>query len=170
MVRFPPTWAAFRSSPVQDKPSAPTRLLWHGIWEVCRWLCALNQGQMIAAPGLGEKETERNYGLKGLEGRAKNKIPAMPDPKLLLLSLQRGWVFLLFYWGETAFCMMWKSRTLIEHLMILLPKSRVVPVVLSSWDHPPAKHGEEQMIRLLTGGHFSATHFDEELQPKWWHD
>jgi len=52
---------------------------------------------MIAAPGLREKEPERNYRLKGLEGRAKNKIPAMPDPKLLLISLQRGWVFLLFY-------------------------------------------------------------------------
>lgn len=140
VVRFPPTWAAFRSSPLQDKPSAPTRLLWHGIWEVCRWLCALNQGQMIAAPGLGEKETERNYGLKGLEGRAKNKIPAMPDPKLLLLSLQRGWVFLLFYWGESAFCVTRKSRTLIERLVTLLSKSRVVPVVvLSSWDSSSSK-------------------------------
>lgn len=49
----------------------------------------LNRGQMIAAPGLGEEEAERNYRLKGLEGRAKNKVPVMPDPKLLLLSLQR---------------------------------------------------------------------------------
>ena len=95
----------------------------------------LNHGQMIAAPGLGEKETERNYGLKGLEGRAKNKSTSNARPQILLLSLQRGWVFLLLYQGESAFCMTWKSRTLMENLVILLSKSRVVPVVLpSSWD------------------------------------
>lgn len=54
----------------------------------------LKQGQMIAAPGFGEKEAERNYGLKGLEGRAKNRIPIIPDPKLVLLSLQKDGFFL----------------------------------------------------------------------------
>lgn len=44
---------------------------------------------MIAAPGLGEKETERNYRLKGLEGRAKNKVPAMPDPQIYCFPAKR---------------------------------------------------------------------------------
>lgn len=158
MVRFPPTSAAFRSSPLRDKPRPLPDFSGTGSGRFAVGFETLNRGQMIAAPGLGEKETERNYGLKGLEGRAKNKVPATPDPKLLLLPLQRGWVFRLFYQGESAFCVTWKSRTLMESVVILLSNSRVVPVVLPlPGTHPSAKHGEKQIIPPLPGDHLSAS-------------
>lgn len=69
---------------------------------------------MIAAPGLGEKETERNYRLKGLEGRAKNKVPAMPDPQIYCFPAKRMGFPVVFSEGESAFCVTWKSRTPME--------------------------------------------------------
>lgn len=123
----------------------------------------LKQGQMIAASGLGEKEAERNYRLKGLEGRAKNKIPTIPDPKLLLLSLQKDGFSCCF--TERNLLSVWHTRTERWWKALIFPsKIRAVPVVLPSSWVSGSLNVEKSRWHSLFLFHFSyaSTHFNKK--------